>query len=99
MARTVITLFGTGKNGHHDGPGRSASFYEPSGLSIAGEKLFIADTNNNAIRVADLATQEVITLRIEENVRIWEQDSPHDLRKITSRLRRRILLGSCSSSD
>ena len=65
VARTVITLFGTGKNGHHDGPGRSASFYEPSGLSIAGEKLFIADTNNNAIRVADLATQEVITLRIE----------------------------------
>ena len=66
MARTVTTLFGTGTSGHYDCSGRSASFYEPSGLSIAGEKLFIADTNNNAIRVADLISQEVITLQIQE---------------------------------
>ena len=43
----------------------SRSSHEPAGLSIARGKLYIADTNNHAIRVADLETQEVSTLEIE----------------------------------
>ena len=43
---------------------RQAEFYEPSGLSIADGKLYIADTNNHAIRVADLETGRVSTLQI-----------------------------------
>ena len=35
-----------------------------NGLSIAGGKIYIADTNNNAIRVADLGTSEVATQEI-----------------------------------
>ena len=42
--------------------GRQALFDEPGGLSLGGDKLYIADTNNHAIRVADLTTQEVSTL-------------------------------------
>jgi DNA-binding beta-propeller fold protein YncE len=60
--RKVTTLFGTGKPGQADGP--SASFYEPGGLSVANGKLYVADTNNHAIRVIDLKTREIRTLRI-----------------------------------
>jgi DNA-binding beta-propeller fold protein YncE len=61
--QTVKTFLGTGKSGQTDG--KTATFYEPAGLSIAGGKLFIADTNNHAIRVVDLQTKEVSTLRID----------------------------------
>ncbi|MGI8641607.1 MAG: thioredoxin-like domain-containing protein [Pyrinomonadaceae bacterium] len=60
--RTVTTFLGTGKSGQTDG--RTATFYEPAGLSIADGKLFVADTNNHAIRVVDLKTKEVSTLKI-----------------------------------
>lgn len=58
----VITFLGTGKPGQVDG--KTAQFYEPAGLSIAGDKLFIADTNNHAIRVVDLKTRLTSTLKI-----------------------------------
>jgi thiol-disulfide isomerase/thioredoxin len=59
----VTTYAGSGKPGRADGT--SAEFYEPSGLSMAAGKLYVADTNNHAIRVADLATGEVTTLRLQ----------------------------------
>ncbi len=62
--KTVETFLGTGKSGQTDGA-KDATFYEPAGLSIANGKLFIADTNNQAIRVVDLKTKQVSTLRIE----------------------------------
>ncbi len=60
--KTVTTLLGTGKSGQVGG--KTPTFYEPGGLSVADGKLFIADTNNHAIRVADLKTKEVSTLKI-----------------------------------
>ena len=62
--RSAFTFLGTGKPGHQDGPGAEATFSEPSGLSISGGKMYIADTNNHQIRVADLETAEVYTLEI-----------------------------------
>jgi len=62
--RSVLTLLGIGEPGHQDGPGATSMFSEPSGLSIANGKLYIADTNNHAIRVADLATNQVSTLEL-----------------------------------
>ena len=62
--RSAFTLLGAGEPGHRDGPGSQAQFSEPSGLSIAGGKIYIADTNNHVIRVADLETGEVATLEI-----------------------------------
>ncbi len=61
--KTVETFLGTGKSGQTDGA--NATFYEPAGLSIADGKLFVADTNNQAIRVVDLKTKVVSTLKIE----------------------------------
>jgi len=62
-AHTVKTFLGTGKPGQMDGP--TAAFYEPGGLSVANGKLYIADTNNHAIRVVDLKTKQTATLNIK----------------------------------
>jgi len=61
--RAVRTFLGDGKKGNQDG--KSPRFHEPNGLSGWGDKLFIADTNNHAIRVCDLKTGEVSTLPVE----------------------------------
>ena len=58
--KTAKTLIGKGSPGDDDGA--SPRFYEPSGLAISGNKLYIADTNNHAIRFADLSTKLVHTL-------------------------------------
>ena len=60
--RLAVTFLGTGEAGLTDGdlPG----FYQPAGLTLANGTLYIADTNNHAIRVADLHTGRVDTLRI-----------------------------------
>lgn len=60
--KTVSTFLGTGKSGQTGG--KTPTFYEPGGLSVADGKLFVADTNNHAIRVVDLKTKEVSTLKI-----------------------------------
>jgi thiol-disulfide isomerase/thioredoxin len=59
----VETLAGNGKPGHNDGPGRKAQFYEPGGLSVSGDKIFVADTNNHCIRVVDAKTGVTTTIR------------------------------------
>lgn len=62
--RSVAGFLGTGRRGLQDGAGEQAAFYEPGGVSIAQGKLYIADTNNHLVRVADLATRRVETLQI-----------------------------------
>ncbi len=59
---TVKTRFGTGTAGFKDGD--HPCFNAPSGLSHGDGKLFIADTNNHAIRVADLTSGLITTLTI-----------------------------------
>jgi hypothetical protein len=53
---------GTGEEGARDG--ENPTFDEPGGLSVANGKLYIADTNNHLIRVANLKTRRVETLVI-----------------------------------
>ena len=62
--RSVLSFLGSGQPGHQDGPPYEAQFHEPSGVSVAAGKLYIADTNNHAIRVADLESGEVSTLEL-----------------------------------
>lgn len=59
---------GDGNVGDANGIGMSARFFEPSGLSVTGDALYIADTNNHAIRRTSLATGEVSTIEVR-NVR------------------------------
>jgi len=56
------TLCGAGATGNTDGNCTQARFYEPSGLSLADGILYIADTNNHAIRRISLETLEVTTI-------------------------------------
>jgi len=61
---TSTTLAGTGEPGSGDDP---AEFDEPAGISAAVGKLYVADTNNHAIRVIDLDNENrVSTLVIED---------------------------------
>ena len=62
--RSAFTVAGTGSPGHVDGPFAQARFSEPCGLSITKGKMYIADTNNHTIRVADMGTSEVATLEL-----------------------------------
>lgn len=57
--RQVTSFAGTGEAGFKDGAPDVAQFNEPAGLATADGKLYVADTNNNAIRVIDLATGHV----------------------------------------
>jgi thiol-disulfide isomerase/thioredoxin len=60
--RECITLVGTADPGSSDDP---PEFDEPGGLSAAGDNLYVADSNNHAIRVIDLKTKAVRTLQIQ----------------------------------
>ncbi len=59
----IVTLFGLGGlGGFRDGGANEAEFDEPGGLDYANGKLYVADTNNHAVRVIDLQAGEVSTI-------------------------------------
>lgn len=60
------TFAGAGAPGHADGPPAAARFSEPSGLGVAAGRLWVADTNNHAVRWVDLASGEVGTLALAD---------------------------------
>ena len=62
---TVATVAGTGEPGHEDGMFASARFYEPGGLSILEDRIYVADTNNHAVRVLDVSSGIVSTLPVD----------------------------------
>jgi DNA-binding beta-propeller fold protein YncE len=62
--RRVVTVVGAGSTGFTDGAAGLAELHEPGGLSVANGKLYVADTNNHAIRVVDLESWEVSTLEL-----------------------------------
>jgi thiol-disulfide isomerase/thioredoxin len=63
QAKTCQTIAGTGHPGAADDP---AEFDEPAGISAAGRRLFVADTNNHLIRIVDLdRDNHVSTLTID----------------------------------
>jgi len=63
QTNVVNTFVGTTESGDSDDP---PQFYEPGGLSIAGDSLYVADTNNHKIKVVDLKTGKTRTLEIPD---------------------------------
>lgn len=61
--KTSKTYLGSGNPGYKDG--KSPEFFEPGGLAISGNNLYIADTNNHRIRVVDISTGIVSTLNLK----------------------------------
>ena len=61
----VRTFAGTGEEGSSDGHRAGARFYEPGGISATSTAIYVADTNNHAIRRIDVATGRVETLSVQ----------------------------------
>ncbi len=59
----LSTFAGHGERGHRDGPVKEARFNEPNAVIAVGKALYVADTNNNAIRVIEGG--KVSTLKIQ----------------------------------
>jgi len=60
---SVLAVIGNGKKGLRDGDYRNAEFAYPQGMTLAGDDtLYVADTDNNAIRKVDLAKHTVSTV-------------------------------------
>jgi DNA-binding beta-propeller fold protein YncE/thiol-disulfide isomerase/thioredoxin len=62
----LSSLAGHGERGNKDGAVADAEFNEPNDVLRVGDKLYVADTNNNAIRVIDLKSKTVSTLTVKE---------------------------------
>jgi DNA-binding beta-propeller fold protein YncE len=58
----VRDVIGCGQPGYADGDFAAAALRAPQGMAVHGEALYIADTGNHAVRVADLATRQVDVL-------------------------------------
>lgn len=80
----VKTLIGTGQPGHADGPFTQAELFEPEGVVADQGRLYIADTNNHLVRVADLTTGIAHTLMLRGLERLQpvtsDEARPPDLR-------------------
>jgi NHL repeat-containing protein len=60
--RSVTTWLGNGDADRRDGREGEAAFSEPGGICAGARGLYIADTNNHRIAIADWVTGEVHTL-------------------------------------
>jgi DNA-binding beta-propeller fold protein YncE len=60
----VQHVVGDGRIGFKDGPFDKAGFHQPQGLALSreGDTLYVADTENHAIRAVDLIRRRVTTL-------------------------------------
>ena len=58
----IVETIGKGEKGFDDGNFSTATFNGPQGLAVRNDSLWIADSKNNSIRLADLATKRVITV-------------------------------------
>ena len=65
-ARRVDNFSGTGQRGLRDGDPDEAQFSEPSGFAFHPDRkrVYVADTNNHAIRLVDLETAHVSTVEL-----------------------------------
>lgn len=57
-----LDAVGSGLSGLTDGACCDARFDNPQGLALHGERLYIADTENHALRVVDVKTKQVDTI-------------------------------------
>ena len=58
----VSTVAGSGIVGDIDGFSTIAQFSEPAGVAVAGNRVYVADTNNHKIKIMELDTKEVCML-------------------------------------
>ncbi len=59
---SVLDVIGNGRIGLDDGDFERATFNHPQGLALSGDLLYVADTENHAIRRVDLKGKTVATI-------------------------------------
>jgi thiol-disulfide isomerase/thioredoxin len=60
--KTIGSYAGSGREGISDGSLKRSSFSQPSGLSLIGDLLYVADAEDSALRRIDIRKQQVETL-------------------------------------
>lgn len=82
----TTTIAGNTTPGTNDGTGSSAQFDWPTGITLVGGDLYVADMNNNLIRKVNIATQVVETFAGDGTPAFLEGtgtgaqfDTPHDI--------------------
>lgn len=58
----ILFAIGSGERGLTDGPYDTATFNLPRGLAVIGDMLYVADSNNHALRQIDLKKRIVVTI-------------------------------------
>jgi thiol-disulfide isomerase/thioredoxin len=76
------TFAGNGKSGSKDGVGKKAEFNQPGGLSIAGNWLYVADSDNQLIRKVNLKTRKVETLHLSNVSKLTMADHSNHHKKV-----------------
>ena len=94
----IQETIGSGAIGLKDGSFKQAEFYQPQGLALTadGKTLYVADTENHAVRAIDLEKKTVVTIagngqqfrahEIEGTAKESELSSPWDLALVGRRL-------------
>ncbi len=63
LATKIVSIFaGNGIVGRTNGIGMAASFYNPTDVTTDGKNLYVADFNNNSVRVINIDNHEVTTI-------------------------------------
>ena len=58
----LVDVVGNGREGLQDGAYTLVQFRHPQGLCVSGNQLYVADTENHALRLVDLSRKTVTTL-------------------------------------
>ena len=64
----VAAVIGSGEEGLADGDFSSAQFNHPQGMELDGDILYVADTENHALRKIDLVAGTVSTLVLQSHI-------------------------------
>jgi len=66
-AGKILDAIGSGVEGSQDGTFEEVQFHHPQGTFLAGDVLYIADTENHLVRAADLRARKVWTILAKLN--------------------------------
>src|SRR5258708_19000392 len=59
---SIEPVAGNGREAQLDGPALSAAMAQPSGLSLQGEVLYVADSESSGVRAIDLRSRKIYSL-------------------------------------
>jgi sugar lactone lactonase YvrE len=91
-APVVDTIAGTPNPSRVDGAGATARFNGPSGLVLVGERLYVADQGNHALRAIDLASPAFTVTTLVGDGTPGDADGP----ATTARLRQPVALAQAA---